>query len=121
MGLTGGVANTDLGELSGKTTLAIADPAHPLAAGMSGTRTVHTAAQVIKWGRPAPAAARVATVAGDATRPTVFGYEAGAAMTSGTAAARRVGFFLHDNSPTALTADGWKLFDAAALWAGPPA
>ena len=83
MGMTGGVLNTDHGELSGKSTLAIANAAHPLAAGLSGTRSVHTSGQVVKWGRPAAAAARVATIAGDATRPAIFGYDAGAAMTSG--------------------------------------
>jgi glucose/arabinose dehydrogenase len=118
MGLTGTVLNTDFGELAGKTTVTIAAPGDPLAAGLTGTPVIHSSAQTLKWGRPAAAAVRVATIAGDATRPTIFRYSAGATLASGSAApARRVGFFLHDLSPTTLTANGWSLFDAAVTWA----
>jgi hypothetical protein len=54
---------------------------------------------------------------GDATQVTIFGYAAGAAMSSGTAPARRVGTFLHDTTAGALTADGRALLDAALAWA----
>jgi glucose/arabinose dehydrogenase len=118
MGLTGPVLNTDFGELSGKTTLTIAAAGDLLAAGLTGTPVIHSSAQTLKWGRPAPAAVRVATIAGDATRPTIFRYATGATLASGTGApARRVGFFLHDLSATTLTANGWSLFDAAVAWA----
>jgi glucose/arabinose dehydrogenase/PKD repeat protein len=117
MGLTGPVSGSDFGEQKSKTSLVIADPAHPLAGGLTGTRTVVSSAQTFKWGRPAASAVRAAHLGGDGTRPTVFGYEADAAMVAGTAAERRVGLFLHDGSPSVLTADGWKLFEAAVNWA----
>jgi PKD repeat protein len=118
MGMTGATLNTDFGELPGKTTITIAAPGDPLAAGLTGTPVIHSSAQTLKWGRPAAAAVRVATIAGDATRPTIFRYSAGATLSSGTAApARRIGFFLHDLSATTLTANGWSLFDAAVTWA----
>jgi len=118
MGMTGATLNTDFGELAGRTTLTIAAPGDPLAAGLTGTPVIHSSAQTLKWGRPAAAAVRVATIAGDATRPTIFRYSTGATLSSGAAApARRVGFFLHDQSATTQTANGWSLFDAAVTWA----
>ncbi|HEY0081575.1 MAG TPA: hypothetical protein VGB61_02200, partial [Pyrinomonadaceae bacterium] len=60
---------------------------------------------------------RVATVAGDPTRVTIYGYERGAQMVSASAPARRVGFFLTRDTANSLTTDGWALFDAAVDWA----
>jgi RHS repeat-associated protein len=46
----------------------------------------------------------------------VFGYETGAAMTSGTAAGKRVGFFLDTGTASALNSNAALLFDAAVQW-----
>ena len=114
MGMTGTTSFT--GSTGGQTQVAISDPAHPLAAGLSGTVTVTTAASTFVWGRPAAGAAK-ASIIGDPTKAVVFGYETGAAMPGLAAPSRRVGLFLLGSVPPFLTVDGWKLFDAAVLWA----
>jgi glucose/arabinose dehydrogenase/PKD repeat protein len=122
MGMTA-ATGTFYGESPGITSLTISDPAHPLAAGLTGTRVVSSAATTLKWGRPGGSAATVATVPGDATRAAIFAYESGSTMPGLTAPAKRIGLFLHDQTPSTLTADGWRLFEAAVLWAtngGPP-
>jgi glucose/arabinose dehydrogenase/PKD repeat protein len=117
MGLTGAASGSDFGEQTNKTSVVIAAPSHPLAAGLSGARTALSSPQTFKWGRPAATAVRVATLGGDGTKATIFGYDKGSALVSSTAPERRVGFFLHDQSATVLSADGWKLFEAAVNWA----
>ena len=52
-----------------------------------------------------------------AAHPCLYAYETGAAMTSGTAPARRVHLFLQNNTFASLNTDGLKLFDAAVGWA----
>ena len=116
MGMTG-TASTAFGTLASQTALRVLLPAHPLAAGLSGTPTVTNAAQSFTWGRPGPGAVNVAATTTDSTRSGVFGYEAGAQMVGLTAPGRRVGLFLVDAGTTRLTADGAKLFDAAIRWA----
>ena len=53
-----------------------------------------------------------------ASRPSScrFAYEKGAALMTGTAAARRVGFGLKTDSLQDLTIEGFKLFSAAIEW-----
>jgi hypothetical protein len=58
----------------------------------------------------------VARIVGTTDQWAVFGYEAGAGMVGLTAPARRVGWFADRDTPEKLTADGWKLFEAAARW-----
>ena len=66
-------------------------------------------------------------VARAGTDATIFTVEPGAVLADGrTAPGCRLTFPLYTNGPTALTADGLALFDAAAAWAernclaGPP-
>jgi hypothetical protein len=100
------------------TQLTIADPTHPLAAGLSGTVTVATAGG-LHWGAPQSAEAiKVASVVG-VTPPGygIFAYPPGATMDDGSkAAGARVGLFF-DPSNGAMTAEGWKLLEAALDWA----
>ena len=117
MGMTGPTSGTHYGESTSKTSVAITSSSHQLAAGLTGTQAVYSSSQTMKWGKPAAAAVKAASIAGDSTRTAIFGYEAGAAMTTGTAPARRVGFFLHDTTATVLTENGKLLFDAAISWA----
>ena len=49
-----------------------------------------------------------------------FAYEKNAALMTGTAAARRVGFGVKVDSIQDLTIDGFKLLMAAVEWAGGP-
>jgi hypothetical protein len=105
------------GEPPGQTSIVIADAGHPLAAGLTGTRAVTTSAQTLKWARPGATATKAATMPGDASQATIFGYEAGASMPGTTAPARRAATFLHDTTAGTLTADGRTLLDATLAWA----
>jgi len=57
---------------------------------------------------------------GQATQLVEFAYEKNAALMTGTAAARRVGFGVKVDSIQDLTIDGFKLLMAAVEWAGGP-
>jgi hypothetical protein len=96
----------------------IANSAHPLAAGLTGSPTV-SASSTFSWGKPNGNPLGIATLFGDATKFVIFGYDNMAAMTGGNmnAPARRVGFFLTDLTANVLTSAGNSLFDAAVKWA----
>lgn len=117
MGMTSG---SGLGFQQGQNALSIINPAHPLAAGLSGTSAISSSANDITWGIPTDSAVKVAVTVGDASRVTLFGYDQGAAMIGLTAPARRVGLFMSNNTADTMSADGWKLFDAAVTWAVQP-
>jgi glucose/arabinose dehydrogenase len=118
MGMTSSVPGSGFGTATGQTQLVIANPAHPLAAGLSGAVTVCPAG-TFTWGRPAATAAVVARLAGSGP-PAIFAYEKGAAMTGIAAPGRRVGFFLNGSTASALSPNGWRLFDAAVRWTSGP-
>ena len=101
-----------------QTGVDIVDPAHPIAAGLSGTVTILTGGNNIGWGNNLqPGVQQVASVAGDPSRTTIFAYPASANVTCAALPVRRVGFPLA--SGAALTLDGWRLFDAAVNWIVP--
>jgi Bacterial Ig domain/Carboxypeptidase regulatory-like domain/IPT/TIG domain/Beta-propeller repeat/Bacterial TSP3 repeat len=121
-GMTGAVSGTDFGTTTNQTQVSIVDAAHPLAAGLAGTVSVVSTASSFTWGKPNANAAKIASLTGDSTRSTIFGYETGAAMPGLPAPglpapARRVAFFLTDTNGVNLTANGAALFDAAIKWA----
>jgi hypothetical protein len=118
LGMTDSRVNTDFGGLTVNTTdLLITEPNHPLAAGLTGTRTVLTpGAGLYGFGVPGPEAVKIASLVGADGKFAIFGYERGAAMIGLLAPARRVGWFIDKEGPTRLTADGWALFDAAVTW-----
>lgn len=107
-----------LGSALNQDAVAIVDPGHPLAASLSGTVTVYTANNQLRWGNPQNSAALVATTADD--DGAIFGYETGAQMFGLTAPARRVGFFFSATTGAVLSSEGWQLFDAAVFWAASP-
>lgn len=118
LGMTGSVLDTDFGTVAAQTALDVTDPTHPLAAGLTGTVTVHTTADDFNWAVPGASAAFVASLAGDASRAAVFGYDTGDALVAGgSAPAPRVALFMGNLGPSLLTTDGWALFDAAVSWA----
>jgi len=118
MGLVGPNSGIDYGVVTGQQ-VSIVNQLHPLSAGFKGVKTVTTLSENYTWGVPGPGAATVATLDGDPTKATVYGYEGGSALaTPGlTAVDRRVGLFFGPSTGTLLTADGWALFDAAIRWA----
>lgn len=108
---------TNLGTQATQTSVTIATPSHPMAAGLTGTQAVATSS-TFSWGKPSAAAVKVATLPSDSTKSLIFGFESGAALSDGTtAAARRVGLFLEDNTAAALNTNGWNLFNQAVTWA----
>jgi hypothetical protein len=104
-------------EEASKTTLRVVNASHPLAAGKSGDVAVQSSFPMAV-GYPVASAAVIARIPGASTA-SIYGIEAGAALTTGTAPARRVGFFFSYDSPPALTAAGWSFFDAAVTWLTP--
>ena len=95
----------------------IIDSSHPMAAGLSGTVQLYTSSQNVQFGEPSSAnAIEIAEKAGT-YHGLFFGYDQGVSMPGMVAPARRVGIGLGNGSATALTADGWALFDAAFAWA----
>jgi hypothetical protein len=69
------------------------------------------------YGVPSAQAIKVATVLNQPAQSAIFAYEAGAAMVTGNAPAKRLSFFAHNNTvATNITEDGLKLLDAAVEW-----
>jgi hypothetical protein len=54
---------------------------------------------------------------GDAKGAAVFAIDRGGQLTTGTAPARRAGFFFGYDSPLAATEAGWSIFDSTIAWA----
>jgi hypothetical protein len=100
----------------GKIT--IVDSEHSLAAGLEGEVVVISALdRRFSYGRPEGDVDIVAVSFDNDSNALIFCYEEGAAMYSGNAPARRVGYYLLNEVANALTDEGWALFDAAVLWA----
>lgn len=107
---------TGNGEATSQTTVTITTSGHPIAGGLSGSQTVTSSAVAMAWAVPVVSATVVALVPGT-TRAAAFAVDAGAALTTGTAPARRVGLHFGYDTPSVSTAAGWSLFDSAVRWA----
>jgi hypothetical protein len=69
-------------------------------------------------GAPGQWVVRLATSPDANPQPSaIFAFDAGAPMVGGTAPARRVGFFMGDDTAETMNDWGWKLFEAAINWA----
>jgi hypothetical protein len=89
---------------------------HPLAAGLRGiVGVLGTRCRLCRGQNVGPDAIKIANSPEDRTSWAIFAYDKGGMMPGGfRAPAKRVGFFWH--RPSALTADGEKLFKAAVDW-----
>jgi fibronectin type 3 domain-containing protein len=119
LGMTGNMATTDFGSSSAQTSIDMVASQfdHPLSAAFSGTVDVLAApGDSITYGKPNSNGLSIATLAGDASKSAIFTYDSGAGMVSGTAPARRTGFFVGPTSAMALTPEGKRLFDTAVAW-----
>lgn len=121
MRMTGPVEETIYGQNQGGhdegqgVRLKINDPAHPLAAGLN--YDVRMAPRLkVKTGRTGAGALRVAAIK-DTSADVLFGYESGAAMVGLNAPARRVALFFDEEHYGSMSADYWRLFRAAVVWA----
>jgi hypothetical protein len=119
MGMSGKRPDTDFGKTDKQHSLWLVNAPHPLAAGLpAGIVNVYVKNASMNWGKPGLGASIIATLAGEPEKVAIFGYEKGATMDYETLApARRVMFFLDNETFDNLTPEGCKLFDAAIDWA----
>lgn len=81
------------------------------------TVTVTSSPHAFAWGKPVASAVRIATVAGDVSRSTIFSFEKGSLLSGTTAAARRAGWFATAGAPASFNTNAWSLFDGLMRWA----
>lgn len=119
MRYTGKYKGVDFGEVEKEHYLWMVNAPHPLSGGIpAGTAVAYSRDQPMGWGKPGLGASIIATMPGQPEKAVIFGYEKGATMDYDfIAPARRVLFFLNNNSFPYLTQTGLQLFDAAVKWA----
>ena len=91
------------------------------AAGLSGQVKVYSQLKEITWGKVAPTAEVIATLATDTSGASIYVYRKGSRLFDGSlATGLRIGFFLEDDNvtgtPNLMTADGLTLFDRAVAF-----
>jgi hypothetical protein len=111
--------------------MTIVNPAHPLAAGLTGSVKLYTTpgnpatdpgGLEVNWGKVGPGAEIIATMTGFPTAATFYVYHKGATLFDGTkAAALRMQLWFEDDNATGTlnfsTPEGFKLFDNAVSYA----
>ena len=117
--MTGASADWEYGTHHNTSQIRITHSNHPLAAGLStGVKEVFTHDTDVRWGKPNNHAVKIGRVSSSSDKYMLFGYEQGAGLVGGgTAAGRRVGFFLENDNYKIMTGKGKDLFDAAVQWA----
>jgi hypothetical protein len=108
-------SSAQLGTQGSQTSLTLVAPSGAPSGDV--TVTVTSSAQTFSWANPVASASRLATVAGDSSRSTIFAFEKGSALSGLTAPARRAGWFATAAAPTAFNANAWSLFDGLLRWA----
>jgi hypothetical protein len=121
--MTGKRHDVDFGEAQKERYLWLVNAPHPMAAGLpAGVTNVYGRQAAMSWGKPGLGAAIIATLYGQPEKAAIFAYEKGATMDyESLAPARRVMFFLNNDTFGNLSAAGASLFDAAVDWAAAPA
>lgn len=120
LGMTGWKNGLDYGTDDNQRFIFVVNAPHPLAAGLkAGAQNVLDDEHYkMNWGRPGPGAIRIATLLGEPDKAAIFAYEKGATMNAEfLAPARRVSFFLWQDTFAGLRPEGLALFRAAVLWA----
>ena len=120
-GLKNGV---DYGTDDNQRFLWLVNAPHPLAAGLAaGLQNVLVDEHFkMNWGKPCLGAITIATLRGEPGKAAIFAYEKGATMNGEfLAPARRVSFFLWQDTFEQMRPEGQSLFRAAVLWAVSPA
>ena len=123
LGMTGLKNGTDYGTDDNQRFLWLVNAPHPLAAGLSaGIQNVLLDEHFkMNWGKPGLGAITIATLRGEPEMAAIFGYERGATMNwEFLAPARRVSFFLWQDTFEQMRPEGLGLFRAAVLWAVTP-
>jgi hypothetical protein len=84
----------------------------------AGVTNVYGKQAAMSWGKPGLGATIIATLYGQPEKAAIFAYEKGATMDyESLAPARRVMFFLNNDTFGNLSPAGASLFDAAVDWA----
>jgi hypothetical protein len=120
LGMTDLKNGRDYGTEDGQRFVWLVNAPHPLAAGLAaGIQNVLSDEHCkMNWGKPGLGATTIATVRGDPEKVAIFAYEKGATMNAEfLAPARRVSFFLWQDTFDQLRPEGLALFKAAVLWA----
>ncbi len=113
----------DYGTEDNQRFIYIVNAPHPLAAGLSaGFQNVLSDEHFkMNWGKPGLGAITIATLRGEPEKAAIFAYESGATMNGEfLAPARRVSFFLWQDTFEAMRPEGLALFRGAVLWAVTP-
>ena len=121
--MTGLKNGTDYGTDDNQRFIWLVNAPHPLAAGLSaGLQNVLLDEHFkMNWGKPALGAVTIATLRGEPEKAAIFGYERGATMNGEfQAPARRVSFFLWQDTFEQMRPEGVSLFRATVLWAVTP-
>lgn len=118
LAMTGKRIDTDFGEVEKERYLWLVNAPHALSAQLpAGTLNVYQAQAPMSWGKPGLGATTIATIYGQPEKVAIWGYEKGATMDyESLAPAKRLMFFLNNETFTNLSEDGLKLFDAAIQW-----
>ena len=119
LAMTGKRAGTDFGSAEKDRYVWLVNAPHPMAAGLpAGVVDIYEKQAPMNWGKPGLGATIIGTLHGHPDKAVIFGYEKGATMDyESLAPARRVMFFLDNETFPNLSAAGLKLFDAAVEWA----
>lgn len=119
LSMTGKRAGVDYGTVEKSRYVWLVNAPHALAGGLpAGTVDIYQKQATMSWGKPGLGATTIATIYGEPEKAAIFGYEKGATMDyESLAPARRVSFFLDNETFTNLSPAGLRLFDAAVDWA----
>ena len=119
LAMTGKRHDVDFGAAAKERYVWIVNAPHPMAAGLpAGVANIYVKQAGMSWGKPGLGATTIATLYGEPEKAAIFGYEKGATMDyESLAPARRVMFFLDNDTFTNLSPAGLALFDAAIDWA----
>jgi hypothetical protein len=123
LGMTGLKSGRDTGTDDNQRFLWMVNAPHPLSAGLAAGLQNVLADENLKmnWGKPGLGATTIATLRGEPDKAAIFAYERGATMNGeALAPARRVSFFLWQDTFEQLRPEGIALFRAAVLWAVAP-
>ena len=112
------------GTVNSTTLVSLVDTSSPLVSdlmtGVGFKVILDSRSTSLYWGTPTAAGIRAASIMGQPTQAVSFAYEKNAALMTGTAAARRVGFGVKIDSIQDLTIEGFKLLMAAIQWLAAP-
>jgi hypothetical protein len=121
LGMTEPEAGRSYGSVDEQQNVVITKPGHPLAASLDGVVEVAERDISMGFGVPGTNAIPVATLINSPDMYAIFAYKAGSRMPGLVAPGIRIGYYMPRNAPVSMTSDGWKLFDAAVVWAMTPA